>query len=329
MKTMIRRTALTSIAILFLLGGTTAVFADQSGQYNYSTNQAQTLNATMIGGVSNLGTQVYSVKGGQVAFAAIAGQMLDPTTATIQYNLFATQSGFTTRGSASVLLSGSTTDGVPVSVNGQFKIADNVPIATFGQSELPFFFLGTSSSVQITIGGATQTLPETLQVESPYFNPFGAPIVLASTDGAIVIAATYTEGTIVWAGTKVGGSLVGTLGTTTASGQFNMTTGEVENLVKGTAVDAGTISFTSMTPSSLNAKGFYGGTSTIPTTGGLDCSAALGIPGLTGVCTQTGFQSSGRFLMSGMTGTYSTTWGVPALGFSSSVTATVSQYGNR
>jgi hypothetical protein len=320
MKTIIRRTALTSIAILFLLGGTSAAFASSS----------QTLSATMIGGVSNLGTQVYSVNGGQTAFAMIAGQSINASTANLRYDLMVTQYGLNTRGFATLHFSGTTTGGANVSVSGTFNINSIVPAAelplgctTNCQSALPFFFLGTSSNVQMTVAGATQTVSETMQIESPYFNPFGAPIVLASTDNSIIIAATYTKGSIMWAGTNVGGVMVGTLGTTKTSGTFNMTSGELENLVTGNSIDAGTISFSSMTQSSLDAKGFYVGTSTIPTTGTSDCSAMTGIPG---TCTETGFQSIGQFTMSGITGSYNTMWGVPALGFSSSVSATVSQH---
>jgi hypothetical protein len=216
-------------------------------------------------------------------------------------------------------------------VRGTFDVNSNVPAAvlpigctTNCQSELPFFFLGTSSNVRMTVAGSTQTVPETMQIESPYFNPWGAPIVLASTDSAIVIAATYTTGNIIWSGTKVGGAMFGTLGTTQTSGAFNMTSSEFENLVTGNSFDAGTISFSSMTSSSLNARGFYTGTSTIPTTGTSDCSVQTGIPG---TCTETGFQSIGQFTMSGISGSYNTMWGVPALGFSSTVSATVSPSG--
>jgi hypothetical protein len=319
MKTIIRRTVLTSIAILFLLGGANAAFASNS----------QTLTTTVIGGVSNLGTQTYHVKGGQTAFAMIAGQMIDPTTANLKYSMTVTQDGLTTDGSATLRFSGMTTGGANVSVSGTFDINSIVPAAelpmgcsTNCQSALPFFFLGTSSHVRMTVAGATQIVSETMQIESPYFNPWGAPIVLASMDNSIVIAATYTKGDIKWTGTTVGGAMLGTLGTTTASGMFNMTSNESENLVTGNSTDRGTISFSSMTPSSLNAKGHYVGTSTIPTTGTSDCSVLTGIPG---TCTETGFQSTGQFTMSGISGSYNTSWGVPALGFSASVSATVPQ----
>jgi hypothetical protein len=322
MKTILRRTALASIAFLFLLGGTNAAFA----------SSPQTLSTTMVGGVSNLGAQIYNVNGGQTAFAMIAGQTINSSTAHLQYNLMVTQNGLNTRGVATLRFSGMTTGGVRVSVSGTFAINSIVPAAELPmgcssncQSALPFFFLGTSSNVQMTVAGSTQTVPETMQIESPYFNPWGAPIVMASTDNSIVIAATYTQGSILWAGTKVGGAMFGTIGTTQTSGMFNMTSGEFENLVTGKSIDAGVISFSSMTPLSLNANGFYVGTSTIPTTGTSDCSASTGIPG---TCTETGFQSIGQFTMSGISGSYNTTWGVPALGFSSSVSATISQHGN-
>jgi hypothetical protein len=279
----------------------------------------------MIGGVADLGKQVYGVKGGQVAYALIAGQTVDPTTATIQYNFDATQDGLSTKGHASIHFAGNTASG-KVSVSGTFSINSIVPTAelpigcsTSCTSALPYFFLANSSNVKVTVGGSTQTVAETMQIESPYFNPWGAPIVLASADQSIVIAATYTQGTIVWTGTQVGGIVFGALGKTPASGMFNMTSSEVENLVAGTTVDMGTITFSSMTPASLNAKGSYVGASTIPYTNTSDCSVYTGLPG---TCTETGFQSTGKFSMSGMSGSYSTTWGVPALGFASSVTAT-------
>jgi hypothetical protein len=290
----------------------------------------------MTGGVANLGTQYYYVSGGQVAFAAIAGHILDPRSATIQYRFFASQNGLSATGAAKVQFSGTAADGTNVGLSGTFKIDSMVPGVQFPlgcttdcQSALPFFFVASSPDVQLTLGTSTQTVAETLQIESPYFNPWGAPIVLASTDNSIVIAATYTKGSILWAGTTLAGTIVGTLGTAAASGTFSMTNTEYENLVAGTASDTGSISYSSMTPSSLNAKGHYTGTSTIATAGALDCSAATGIPG---TCSWTGFQSAGRFTLTSngdaaTTGTYSTAWGTPALSFVSTVSATVSQNG--
>lgn len=185
----------------------------------------------------------------------------------------------------------------------------------------------------MTVGGIAQTIPETLSIESPYFNPFGGPIVMASPDGAIVIVATYSQGTILWTGTQLAAPLVGRLGTTPAAGTLTLTGGELENLVTGTAVDSGTIIFSAMTPASLDSSGFYQGSDTIPGPVGTspypigppapwDCSPVFMIPG---ACTETGFQSVGQFWGPGMSGSYSTTWGVPAFEFSSAVTATVTQ----
>jgi len=316
MKTSIRRTALTSIAILLLLGGTTAAFADSP----------QSLNATMTGAVTNLGTQTYSVGGGQVVYAYIGGQPIDPNTGTIQYFLFATQSGVTTEGWASVHFS-ATVGGTPVSVSGSFQIggADmgaGLPAGctTTCQEILPFDFMG-SSNVHFTMGPTTQS--ETLVVESPYWNPYGGPIYLVSPDQQIAIAATYTQGSILWSGAQTGGAITGTFNGYPVSGTFTQTSSEYENLVTGTAADAGTIQFSTNVPA-LNARGFYTGTDTTPQAGSKDCSQAM----LPYTCTETGFQSNGNFRAGGMSGTYSTSWGVPAYLFSSTVLATVSQSGH-
>jgi hypothetical protein len=313
MKTSIRRTALTSIAILMLLGGTTAAFADSP----------QSLNATLTGAVTNLGTQTYSVGGGSVVYAYIGGYPIDSGTGTIQYFLFAIQSGMTTQGFANVHFS-ATVGGTPVSVSGSFQIngADmgaGLPAGctTTCQEILPFDFIG-SSNVQLTMGGTQSS--ETLLVESPYWNPYGGPIYLMSPDMAIIIVATYTQGTILWNGAQTGGAITGTFAGNQVSGTFTQTSSEYENLVTGTAVDAGTIQFNTNVPA-LNAKGFYTGTDTIPQAGSIDCSPAS----LPYTCTETGFQSDGHFRASGMSGTYSTTWGVPAYLFSSTILATVAQ----
>ena len=318
MKISVRRTALTSLAILLLLGGTTAAFAD--------TPQGQTLSATMAGGVTNLGNQVYTMSGGQVFYAYIGGQAIDTGTGTIHYSMVAYQSGVSTRGFASIHFS-ATMNGAPVTVSGSFQIggADmgaGLPAGctTTCQQILPFDFIGTSN-VQLTVAGQTQS--ETLVVESPYWNPFGGPIYLVSPDGAIVITATYTQGNILWMGAQTGGIITGTLGSSPFSGSFTQTSTEFENLVAGTARDSGSIQF-STNIASLNTKGTFTGSDTIPTLGSFDCSPA----GLPYTCTATGFQSNGNFRAGGVTGTYSTTWGVPAYQFSSTVSGSLGQTGN-
>jgi hypothetical protein len=321
MKTSVRKTALTSIAILFILSGATAAFAGTS----------QPLSMTIpLGGVTNLGNQFYSVSGGAVGYAEVLGQTLDPG-ATLQYNLVATQMGLTTRGYVSVTLSG-TTGGVPISMRGDFAIVSSVPGAQIGNSEVPFYFVTATSNVRVSIAGQTQTIPESINIENPYFNPFGAPIVIGSNDGYIGIVATYNQGNILWIGSQVTGPLVGTLGQNTpVKGTMSLTSNEYENLVTGTAVDAGTMSWTGMTPSSLNVNGFYTGKSTIPAPAPAlgatsDCSSYT--TGIEGTCTITGFQSSGTFRAGSISGSYTTTWGAPAVSFTSTITATVPQGGS-
>jgi hypothetical protein len=195
--------------------------------------------------------------------------------------------------------------------------------------------------------------------ESPYFNPWGNPIMIVSTDGAIVIATTYDKATLDWKGTSIVGTVKGALGGARVQGTMSMSSNEHENFVTGvTDYDNGTMSFTNMSPRSLNVQGTFQGTSVIPKPGSLacamvqafastpciqDCSVyfgSLGLPVIPGTCTQTAFQSTGQFSLVGqrtsdgairtttVSGSYSTTWSVPALGFFSTAIATVTQQGS-
>jgi hypothetical protein len=331
MSSSARGRLLSLLAVLLLLGGASSAFAAPNAHLQargFTPTISRSLSATEVGGVINLGTQIYSVSWGSVAFATIGGQVVDPTTASISYSFRATQEGVDSQGTASLNFSGMTAGG-PVSFSGAFAINGSVPASMLPtgctdscQSELPFMFLTSTSAATMTTAGAARTVVETLQIESPYFNPWGAPLILATPDGAVVIAATYTHGNIIWMGTQEGGQISGTLGVDAVSGDFSMTSNEVENLVSGTSIDGGTIFYSSMTPSYLDGPGFFYGTSTIPVAGSYDCSANTGIPG---TCTETGFQSTGYFQTAALAGNYTSTWGVPALGFSSSVSASWNQ----
>jgi len=180
-----------------------------------------------------------------------------------------------------------------------------------------------------------------MRIENPYFNPFGAPIIIASSDLAIVITTTYDVGTIDWSGAVVAGAVTsGTLGggssATPVTGELILDSNENENLVAGTATDRGTVALVSMTPSTLDVSGTFSGTSAIPTTGEVDCSPIIGFPSFPagqGVCTETGFNSVGRYAMTAtnsgegsnvvVIGRYTTTWTIPALAFSVASTAFV------
>ena len=288
-----------------------------------------------IGTVQNLGNQTYAVSGGHVVTASIGGKSLDPG-ATLVFSLAARVTAQKVTGVASFDLRGSVL-GVPVSATGPVAIVGAVSssqgsLAT-GQAcssapcgQLPVFFVG-ASSIKIGVAGA-QTLDVTgFTVENPYFNPFGAPIILSSTDGAVVIVANYDVGRILWQGTAVGGPITGLLGSSILiAGTLGLTSTEAEDLVAGTAVDTGTISLSSMSPALLDVSGTYVGSSFIPPpTPGSDCSTLFGFPAGSGVCTMTGFDSSGKYVMTGpsakLVGTYSTVWTIPALAFSSTSTA--------
>lgn len=326
MITIIHKTAITSIALLLLLGGTNAAFASTT----------QTLSGATSGGVTNLGNQKYSINGGAIlcpnCFASItlpSGQSLIFTPSTnVGYQLAANVEGQTVTGAAQFALDGMTIQGVKEQVSAKISISGfDIPSATFiGSSVLPFFFLG-QATLTVQGGGSTQTFQTAMEMENPYFNPFGNPLIVASTDNSVVIVMTYGQGTIQWTGTTTTGGITGTLGASTpVFGVMGMVSSENEDLVKGTAGDQGTLTFASMSPSYLDATGSYSGNSIIPT-GGYDCSAWTGLPG---TCTMTGFQSIGKYSTHNsnnvhIDGTYSTQWGTPALGCGASLSATVTQ----
>jgi hypothetical protein len=170
------------------------------------------------------------------------------------------------------------------------------------------------------------TLP--MQFESGFLNPFGGPIFIASDGGEIFIVATYTASGVSWTGTQLGGTAVGSLAGAPVAGGFAMTVSAFEDLKAGTEVESGTIALVGMTPSTLNATGHFSGRSTIPL--GTPCPDVLGFP--PGTCQLTGFQSAGEFSMDlasggSISGSYATSWTVPAVAFTSSVSATVSSNG--
>ena len=107
----------------------------------------------MNSATTTLGTEIYSVGGGQVVYAMIDGTPIDAADrkGTIQYFLFATQSGVTTEGFANVHFT-ATVGGTHVSVSGSFQIngadmgaglpANCSTAAGNCQEILPFDFIG-------------------------------------------------------------------------------------------------------------------------------------------------------------------------------------------
>jgi hypothetical protein len=266
-------------------------------------------------------------------------------------------------------------DSKKTTVSGDVSITDmvseQIPLGctTACNSAIPVFFIGTVNAKVTTEDSKPQQIQTGILLESPYFNPWGGPLSIVSTDSpttpSIVIVTTYDKATIDWTSSMVGGALTGTLGKSAVSGTFTLVSHETENLVTGKAIDDGTMTFSNMTPSTLNVNGKFSGTSFIPQPNtpacalemgifGVPCTqdctstfALFGLPAIPGTCTSTGFQSSGKMSLSAnqqdqnqgndegqqggnhqdisVDGTYSTTWMQPALAFLSTATATVTK----
>ncbi|MGI0085846.1 MAG: hypothetical protein ACREBQ_12265, partial [Nitrososphaerales archaeon] len=162
-------------------------------------------------------------------------------------------------------------------------------------------------------------------IESASLNPFGAPIIITSledqTNPAIVMVTTYNVATIQWRNVQMGGYAGGEIGTNPpVQGEFAMNVNSFENLLTGAEHDHGTISLV------LGQQVFTGrfhGISVVPTATAFSCNPSLGFPG---TCTMTGLNSRGTMSLFGsglrIHGTYQTVWLIPAIGFTSTVSAT-------
>jgi len=315
------------------------------------TSTPLTLN--IQGGIVDSGHQAYSQSGGNLlctyCFAEILGQPVDPTTATFSESVSSTTDGLSTSGSASFSLSGTMLNGSTFSISGPIGIVDSVPGEAFPvgcwdgvtlplpagcSSAVPAFFIG-GGDFDVTVTHSW-SLSVGMDMESAFLNPFGGAIVWASTDPAssIVLAFSYDSAAIDWQNVQLAGTISGSLGTTPTptpvSGQFSQTTTSAhEDLLAGTEVESGTMTFQDMTPSGLDSSGTYSGSSTIPTAGEVDCSSfTTGIPG---TCTETGFSSSGMLSLDPVTvlvqADYKLDWIVPALAFTGTATGTATPSG--
>jgi len=162
------------LAVLLLIGfqGSAAVFA----------NPSENLSLSVTGTVLDAGSQVYTVTGGQVSYALVDGQTINPSSANFVYSMMASASGLSATGNATFTLTGTTMGGSSVSVTGTVMIlgadpAIEIPLgcSTTCTSEIPSFFTGPSM-VTTTIGGSTAGSEPVMELESPYLNPFGQPI---------------------------------------------------------------------------------------------------------------------------------------------------------
>jgi len=316
--------------VLLLLGGNVA--------YAWGPQNA---SLTMTGGVVSPGVEAYSMSGGQTMSALVLGTQVPTMNSQLYYSLNAMVSGLTATGSASFDFVARSSPGARMEVKGFIRINSMTPAVLFPlgctpgagcTSAIPALFNGIASISVTTSGGQngnnnwnnngiTMSLP--IEIESPYLNPFGGPILIATGSDEIVLVATYSQARIQWTGVQMGGSVQGTIAGASVSGSFGMVVNSAEDLVSGVEFDHGSIAFFGMSSSSDDASGTFIGFSAIPHGSTLACS---GFP--PGTCFETGLQSSGVFsqtTVSGqwLSGTYSTSWNVPAVTFTSSVSGTL------
>ena len=316
--------------VLLILGGNVA----------YGWNP-QSVSLTMTGGVVSPGSETYAMSGGQVISALILGTQISTGNSHLYYSLNAMVSGLTATGSAAFDFVARSSPGARMEVKGSVSINSMTPAILFPlgctlgvdcTSAIPALFNGIASISITTSGGQngnnngnnngiTMSLP--IEIESPYLNPFGGPILLSTDAGEIVFVATYSQARIQWTGVQMGGSVGGTMAGTSVSGSFGMVVNSAEDLVLGLEVDHGSITFFGMSSPSDDASGTFIGFSTIPHGSTLSCS---GFP--PGTCLETGLQSSGVFSQTtaggqSISGSYSTSWNVPAVTFTSSISGTL------
>ena len=297
-------TAVTILAVLMLSSGGLLVT-------HAAAPPSQTLNLSIAGVVQNVGSQHYLIHQQGPAY-------VDEALTTLTYNLNANVKGVSVSGTAD-FKSGN-------GVSGHAQIVGMVPAACFPidnplqpcdlaltsyTSAIPAFFVGVTSQGTI------------IYFESPYMNPFGAPIVIAGNDGTLVVTP-YSQGTIDWQNATVQGAIYNAAGS--QIGYFTQAAQEHEDLVAGTSTDHGTLS---MSLDSGTFTGNYQGSSVIPPAApGSDCSASLNLP--LGTCTLTGFISTGNFNLnnhgSKLSGTYNIDWGTPAVVPTGTATVTLTTH---
>jgi hypothetical protein len=324
----------------------------------------QQLSLTMTGGIASVGGQTYIMsQHGPATFALVQNQPLDKGSAHLDYSLTVNVHGSSVSGQAQIQLSG-TSGGKRVQLNGKIAISGMIPVEPFTDgSAIPSAFTGVLTGT-LAVGGSTSSVSLPVSLESPFINPFGGPVVIASADGSsLVLISNYQVAKIIYSDVQTFTvSLSGTVGTTpVTAGTATLTTWAVEDLHAGTETEVGSIAFVGMTPASLDSQGFYFGSSIIPsqsnctTTYGfspctIDCTSdlnlLLGVPSLnlgglsSGLCTVTGFISTGHFFTNGqgvsISGGYKTVWDIPAVSFGvglppplggSTITGTVTTHG--
>lgn len=306
-----------SVLALVLLAGSSLAYANTPVQ----------LTVNFAGGVLDAGNQHYRVEGGTVVLALFLGDALDPSDVEFKYSLRAEVSGSSVTGNASFELE-SEGDESELEIKGKVDIngAIGVPV---GSSQIPFYFTGTGT-LSVEQDETKQELPVEMLFESPYWNPFGNPILITTDDSSLVIVTTYSRGTIDWSYVATGAFMFGQLGEQPFSGTFTQVAEAHEDLVAGTERDSGTITLVGL-PGLGPISGDYRGESVIPaggTPGGLGCEAFPAELQIL-VCTSTALNSAGEFKLKGdglkLSGEYVTIWDEPAVTFAGTLSATGTQ----
>ncbi len=316
-----------------------ALMLSGSPAFAASGHQSSGLSLTMGGVITDAGHQHYNVQGGEIVDGAVFGQPVSSSDH-ISFSVDAMIHGLGTSGIASLSITGP-----GVIINAQVPISSQIPAAIFPvdpatgancdpssqacNSEIPLMFVGMAT---VHLGpGKPLTIP--IGIESPYWSPFGGPIVItsleSSTSPLIFLIVTYDVATIDWTGVQLQGQFVGTLGSEPVTGNYAQVTNSHEDLVAAVEQDSHTITFTGASDPVLNAKGTFSGQTTFSLAGAIDCSGSTGLP--EGTCTATGASSEGSFQMVGamgarINGTYETQWSVPSLFTETMVVGAVVQH---
>ena len=334
--------------VLCLLFLATPAFASSG-----NSRQSQPLSLTLQGMITNAGSQHYDFSGGSLVQGSLFGQALGPGALSFSVDAYVrgvqSASG---RGSLQIPSAGGsggaggrswghsnahdrdrssgssfsasiTITGViqaaifPIVLTSDTTYSNCDPTTQSCNSEIPLFFTGIAS-VSSSGSNGQQKIP--IAIESPYWSPFGGPILITSldstTDPSIFLVVSYTKATIDWTGVQLQGQISGTFGTETVSGLYGQGVNSREDLVSGKESDFGSIAFTSMSDQTLNSVGWFVGRTTFTLAGSFDCAPEFGLP--EGVCTATGATSDGTFGMLGrqftlIGGKYHTDWSVPSL----------------
>jgi hypothetical protein len=331
-----RNRAISCIVVLllgFLILASATSFSSSAEEFAIAPETSHNLRLSLAGGVLNAGNQMYVTSGKQLASGMILGNNVDVVSSHFTFVSHARVTGLETKGQASLELNGLTTSGERVHLVAEIDLSSMVPAASFPPgcvinctSAIPALFVG-EGHVSIRLGNHMSEKMLQMVVESAYLNPFGGPIVLASTDGSILLVAGYDHATISWRGVQTGGILAGLYKGKPVDGQFSMRVDSKEDLVAGVERDSGLVSFLAMSKEKLDSDGFFGGVSVIPTAGEIACWQYFGLPA--GTCELTGLNSTGALELHGegvsISGLYQTVWAIPAIGFTSTVIASVSK----